>query len=118
MADHVAVVTGGGRGIGAAIARRLGADGLAVVIADPGAADRAAVRVPGAGARPTRAAAAATLATPGLGEGSLMAEAAWSLQLADSRGQVGPAAALGPEGGRLAPLPARPGADSSDRWAR
>ena len=114
MADHVAVVTGGGRGIGAAIARRLGAD----VIADPGAADRAAVRVPGAGARPTRAAAAATLATPGLGEGSLMAEAAWSLQLADSRGQVGPAAALGPEGGRLAPLPARPGADSSDRWAR
>jgi NAD(P)-dependent dehydrogenase (short-subunit alcohol dehydrogenase family) len=38
MADHVAVVTGGGRGIGAAIARRLGAEGLAVVIADPGAA--------------------------------------------------------------------------------
>jgi NAD(P)-dependent dehydrogenase (short-subunit alcohol dehydrogenase family) len=38
MADHVAVVTGGGRGIGAAIARRLGAEGLAVVIADLGAA--------------------------------------------------------------------------------
>ncbi len=90
MADHVAVVTGGGRGIGAAIVPR----------------------------RPTRAAAAATLATPGLGEGSLMAEAAWSLHLADSRGQVGPAAALGPEGGRLAPLPARPGAGSSDQWDR
>jgi hypothetical protein len=30
MADHVAVVTRGGRGIGAAIARRLGPEGLAV----------------------------------------------------------------------------------------
>jgi NAD(P)-dependent dehydrogenase (short-subunit alcohol dehydrogenase family) len=49
MADHVAVATGGGRGIGAAIARRLGADGLALVIADP-----AGGRLPGAGARPTR----------------------------------------------------------------
>jgi hypothetical protein len=47
-----------------------------------------------------------------------MAEAAWSLHLADNRGQVGPAAALGPEGGRLAPLPARPGAGSGDRWER
>lgn len=38
MADHVAVVTGGGRAIGAAIAHRLGAEGLAVVIADPSVA--------------------------------------------------------------------------------
>jgi hypothetical protein len=29
----------------------------------------------------------------------------WSLHLADSRGRAGQAAALGPEGGRLAPLP-------------
>jgi hypothetical protein len=35
--------------------------------------------------------------------------AAWPLQLADSRGRVGLAAALGPEGGRLARLPERPG---------
>jgi hypothetical protein len=31
--------------------------------------------------------------------------AAWPLHLADSRGRVGQAAALGPEGGRRAPLP-------------
>ena len=33
LADKVAVVTGGGTGIGLAIARRLGVDGAAVVIA-------------------------------------------------------------------------------------
>jgi hypothetical protein len=33
-----------------------------------------------------------------------MAATAWSLHLADSRGRVGLAAALGPEDGRLAPL--------------
>ncbi|HEV8651065.1 MAG TPA: SDR family NAD(P)-dependent oxidoreductase [Actinomycetes bacterium] len=38
MADEVAIVTGGGRGIGAAVARRLGRDGFAVVVADSGAA--------------------------------------------------------------------------------
>jgi hypothetical protein len=32
-----------------------------------------------------------------------LAGTAWPLHLADSRGRVGPAAALGPEGGRLAP---------------
>jgi hypothetical protein len=39
----------------------------------------------------------------------LMAAAPWPLHLADSRGRVGQAAALGPEGGRRAPLPARRG---------
>jgi hypothetical protein len=38
-----------------------------------------------------------------------MAAAPWSLHLADGRGRVGQAAALGPEGGRLALLPERPG---------
>jgi NAD(P)-dependent dehydrogenase (short-subunit alcohol dehydrogenase family) len=44
MADHVAVVTGGGRGIGAAIARRLGTEGPTVVIAGPGPAPDAWTR--------------------------------------------------------------------------
>jgi hypothetical protein len=40
---------------------------------------------------------------------SVMGAAPWPLHLADSRGRVGLAAALGPEGGRLALLPARRG---------
>jgi hypothetical protein len=36
-----------------------------------------------------------------------MAAAPWPLHLADSRGRVGQAAALGPEGGRLAPFAGR-----------
>jgi len=34
-----------------------------------------------------------------------LAATAWPLHLADSHGRVGPAAALGPGGGRLAPAP-------------
>ena len=43
---RTAIVTGGGRGIGAAIAKRLGADGLKVAVLDMGPTDEtvAAIR--------------------------------------------------------------------------
>jgi hypothetical protein len=78
MADHVAVVTGGTRGVGAAIL--LGTPLDARGHGHPGAA---------------RAGRPAHFLR------------AWSLHLADSRGRVGQAAALGPEGGRRAPLARR-----------
>lgn len=83
MADHVAVVTRGTRGFTAANAL-----GTARRV---GASGHGRFGIPLAG-RPVR------FATP------------WSLHLADSRGRVGQAAALGPEGGRLAPLTRGPGA--------
>jgi hypothetical protein len=85
----------------AAAAERLGTP--AVLVHGAGA------RPAGGGARsarrPARAAGAtrSTRLAPPSG-GSLMAATAWSLHLADSRGRVGLAAALGPEDGRLAPL--------------
>jgi hypothetical protein len=78
MADHVAVVTGGTRGVGATILPGTPVDARGH--GQPGAA-RAG--------RPAHF------------------QRAWSLHLADSRGQVGQAAALGPEGGRRAPLARR-----------
>jgi hypothetical protein len=80
MADHVAVVTGGTRGVGAAIF--LGAALDARGHGHPGAA------------------CAGHLAN---------FQRAWSRRLADSRGRVGQAAALGPEGGRRAPVARRRG---------
>jgi hypothetical protein len=81
MADHVAVVTGGTRGFG-------GTNPLGTAFLDA-----RGHRQPGAAV----AACAAHF------------ETAWSLHLADSRGRVGQAAALGPEGGRRAPLARRSG---------
>jgi hypothetical protein len=86
MADHVAVVTEDWRGICVAIARRPGR------------------------ARPTARLDTSFLpAWAQAHQRNVMASAPWSLHLADGRGRVGPAAALGPEGGRLAPLSQRPG---------
>ena len=53
FADRVAIVTGGGRGIGAATAKRLAQDGAAVVIADldPGPAAEVAADIEHAGGR-------------------------------------------------------------------
>src|SRR4030095_9028048 len=52
LAGRVAVVTGGGRGIGLAIARSLAEDGASVVVSgrDAGRLDAAAVEIDGAGA--------------------------------------------------------------------
>jgi len=77
MADHVAVVTGGTRG------------GAAILPGTP--LDARGHGQPGA-ARAGRPA---------------HFQRAWSLHLADSRGRVGQAAALGPEGGRRALLASR-----------
>jgi hypothetical protein len=82
MADHVAVVTRGTRGFTAANAL--------------GTARRLDARGHG------------RLGAPLAGRPARFVTA-WSLHLADSRGRVGQAAALGPEGGRLAPLTRRPG---------
>ncbi len=51
--SHVALVSGGGRGIGAAIAARLAAEGAAVCVADvdASAAEAVALRLAGTGAR-------------------------------------------------------------------
>ncbi len=78
MADHVAVVSGGTRGIGATILPGTPVD--AGGHGQPGAA-RAG--------RPAHF------------------QRAWPLHLADSRGRVGQAAALGPEDGRRASLAPR-----------
>ena len=56
LAGRVAVVTGGGRGAGAAIARRLAADGAAVIVAARG---RAEIEAVAAGLRATGARATA-----------------------------------------------------------
>jgi hypothetical protein len=77
MADHLAVMTGRTRGF--TVANALGA----------------ALRVDARGH--------GRLGNPLAGRPARFATA-WSLHLADSRGRVGPAAALGPEGGRRAPL--------------
>jgi hypothetical protein len=80
MADHLEVVTGATRGVGAAI-----------LPATPLLVDARGHGHPGA-ARAGRPA---------------HFQRAWSLHLADSRDRVGQAAALGPEGGRRAPLARR-----------
>lgn len=46
---RTAIVTGGGRGIGAAIAKRLGADGLKVAVLDMGPTDETVAAIKGAG---------------------------------------------------------------------
>jgi hypothetical protein len=81
MADHVAVVTRGTRGFAA---NALGT------------------------ARPVDARGHGRIGTPLAGRPAPFATT-WSLHLADSRGRVGQAAALGPEGGRRAPLERRSG---------
>jgi hypothetical protein len=80
MADHLAVVTGGTRGVGATV---LPGTPLLVDARGHGHPGAACAGRPAHFSRP------------------------WSLHLADSRGRVGQAAALGPEGGRRAPLARR-----------
>lgn len=46
---RTAIVTGGGRGIGAAIAKRLGADGLKVAVLDMGPTDETVAAIKEAG---------------------------------------------------------------------
>jgi hypothetical protein len=94
MADHVAVVTQVGHDTGVVIARRLAAQRLARQLVNP--------LLP---------------APPPPHQRNVTARAPWSRHLADSRDRVGRAAALGPEGGRLAPLPARPGTPAVGVWS-